>query len=204
MRSKLELAGLGALRAAALASMCLAGAALAREPQGAAKMTLSGYVDAAAGPALLAGHYDDVIAALGGRGFRFKEDAVAGSTNLCVAYIMAHRWQAADPACGEAIRFARLETTESQPYALAAHADHVAIAYSNRAVLEWLEGRQASAADDLAKARSIAPASDSVVQNLAKLGGHAPLLGRETARPGAHAPARGPSGASSVAAATHG
>ena len=161
------------LRVAALVSMWFAASAYA--DGGSEKMTLSAYVDAAEGSTLLAGRYADVIGVLGSHGLSFKQDEVAASTNLCVAYIMMHRWSDADPACDAAIRFAKLEMPESGPAAADAHAQRVAIAYSNRAVLEWLEDRSGSAADDLTRAHALAPGSEFVAQNLARL--HAPVRG---------------------------
>jgi hypothetical protein len=155
------------LRIAALASMCFAASAQAHDPH--KGMTLCGYIDAADGQNLLTGRYGEVIGALGSYGLRFKEDAVAASTNLCVAYIMTHSWNTAARACDEAIRFATLETRESPALRPDAHDEHIAIAYSNRAVLEWLQDRSARAADDLARAHALAPYSESVAHNIARL-----------------------------------
>lgn len=158
------------LRIAALASMCLAASAHAEaEHKG---MTLFAYMDAAEGANLLAGRYGAVVGVLGSHGVRFKEDEVAASTNLCVAYVMTHRWDAADPVCDEAIRLANLEMRESLGLGADAHDEHdehVAIAYSNRAVLEWLEDRSERANDDLARAHALAPQSEPVAQNIARL-----------------------------------
>ncbi len=198
MRRLLDpIAGPRALRAAALAAMCLAAGAhaeRARADDAYPKMTLSAYADAAEGRTLLAGRYGAVIQALGDHGVRFKQDDVAASTNLCVAYVMTHRWSEAHPACDEAIRFAKLEAPESPASLADVHGECLAIAYSNRAVLEWLEERPASAADDLARAHALAPESEFVAQNLARL--HASL-----AAAGTHAPLRG---GARTAAAAHG
>ena len=162
-----SIAGCRTARVAAFASMCFAAGAHADgEHQ---KMTLGAYTDVAEGQTVLAGRYSDVIDVLGTHGLRFKQDALAASTNLCVAYIMTHRWSEAHRACDEAIQFAKLEMPERPGSAAAAHDACVAIAYSNRAVLEWLEARSASAADDLAKAHALAPSAEFVAQNLAKL-----------------------------------
>ncbi len=168
MRRMLDsITGCGPLRVAALASMCFAASARADDTH--QKMTLGAYTDAAEGQAVLAGRYGDVIDVLGSHGLRFKQDELAASTNLCVAYIMSHRWSEAHLACDAAIRFAKLEMPERPGFAPDAHGERVAIAYSNRAVLEWLEDRSASAADDLAKAHALAPGAELVVQNLARL-----------------------------------
>ncbi|HEY2590606.1 MAG TPA: hypothetical protein VGI35_03355 [Steroidobacteraceae bacterium] len=181
------------LGVAAIASMCFAADAHADGAH--QKMMLGAYTDAAEGQTVLAGRYGAVIEVLGGHGLRFKQDELAASTNLCVAYIMTHRWNEARPACDEAIRFAKLEMPESPGFADDAHHESVAMAYSNRAVLEWLEARSASAADDLAKAHTLAPSADFVAQNLARL--HASLTAA-----GSGSPARG--SASTTAMAAHG
>jgi len=169
------------LRIAALASMCCAASAHADGTH--PKMTLSAYLNAPDGEPLLAGRYGEVIGALGSHGLRFKQDAVAASTNLCVAYIMTHRWSEAHRACDEAILYAKLEMPESRGFVPGPH-ETVAIAYSNRAVLEWLENRSVSAADDLARAHALAPDSESVAQNLARLGVPLTAGGARTPRHG--------------------
>lgn len=172
----------GPLRLAALASMCFAAGANAHPAH--PKMVLSAYADAADGTSLLAGHYGEVIASLGSHGLLFKQDALPASTNLCVAYIMTHRWSEADSACDEAIEFAKLEVRDAPRSGPDEHDVHVAVAYSNRAVLELLEQRPARAAADLSRARALAPNSEFVAQNLSRL--HAPLAaaGARSALPG--------------------
>ncbi len=133
------------------------------------KLVLSGYGDRAAGATLLAGHYGTVIEELGGHGPSFARDAVAASTNLCIAYIMTARWSAAHPACDEAVALAALDVPERDLLSREMHGEQMAVAYSNRAVLHWLESRPASAAEDLSKARALEPGSEAVSQNLAAL-----------------------------------
>ena len=176
-----SIAGSRPVRVATLVSMCFAASAYAPVTRAAdahstavqPRMVLSAYVDAADGQTLLAGHYDAVLAAFGSRGLRFKQDELAASTNLCVAYIMMHQWSEAHFACDEAIRFAKLEVPQSPRFPRDDHAVHIAVAYSNRAVLEYLEHRPASAADDLTRAQAAAPDSRFVAQNRASM--RAPL-----------------------------
>jgi hypothetical protein len=124
------------------------------------KPVLSGYYDTAAGRSLVAGRYDLVIKRLGSRGAEFSLDEVAASTNLCVAEIATHRWDAARATCESAITYASIPTWER------AHQERaLAIAYSNRAVLHWLEHEPERAAADLSKARAIAPGVAIVEQN---------------------------------------
>jgi hypothetical protein len=188
-----SISGCRPIRVAAFASVCFAAGAHADDAH--QKMTLSAYTDAAEGQAVLAGRYGEVIDVLGSHGSQFKQDELAASTNLCVAYIMTHRWSEAQPACDEAIRFAKLEMPESPAFADHTYGERVAIAYSNRAVLEWLEARSVTAADDLARAHALAPGAEFVVQNLARL--HASLTAA-----GSGSPARGST--STTAMAAHG
>lgn len=61
--------------------------------------------------------------------------------------------------------------------------EYPALAYSNRAVLEWISSDEAAARKDLAKAQKVAPQSDFVAQNLAALEAHG-----EVAQAGAPVP----------------
>lgn len=176
-----RLAGPGALGAAAAAAL-LAGAHAGPAhagpiPAGPAhpgaadhKLVLSGYEDDAAGAQLLAGRYGAVIEKLAHHGRAFTDDEVAASTNLCVAYIMTAKWDAAHAACDEAIALASLDVPQPGALSLRAHNEQIALAYSNRAVLQWLEDHRASAADDLSKAKALSPDSEAVSQNLTMFG----------------------------------
>lgn len=161
-------AGASALGAAVAATALLTSAASAASaaagsigPAGAAshKLVLSAYQDAAEGTQLLAGHDEAVIEAIGPHGVRFAGDDVAASTNLCVAYIMTMRWDAARPACDAAVELAEGDVPEPDLISRELHLEQVAIAASNRAVLDWLQDHRASAADDPSRAKALAPAS---------------------------------------------
>jgi hypothetical protein len=143
-------------------------AAQAAEP--AHKVMLSGYEDSVGGASLMAGDYQAVIAQLAPHGFTFWKDAVAASTNLCVASIMTKSWDGAQRACDEAIKYARLQDLGSDLYQREVRDEQVALAYSNRAVLHWLESQPQSAAADMARAQSLSPQSQFVSQNVARLG----------------------------------
>lgn len=162
MRKLMRNAGPAAFGLAVLGSMMLGAAARAETPSH--KLMLSGYADGPQGEALLAGRYDLVILRLAGHGAPFDVDEVSASTNLCVAYIMTRHWSSAQRVCDEALRDARLDTPEPTMFSRLARNEEVAIAYSNRAVLKLIEGRAASAADDLAKARALSHA-DFVSRN---------------------------------------
>ncbi len=154
-----------ALGAAILATALLTAGAHANAAH--RKFVLSGYEEQAAGADLLAGRYVKVIEELGPRGARFADEEIAASTNLCVAYIMSANWDAARPTCDGAVALAELDVSARDLPSREAHAEQVALAYSNRAVLNWLEDRPASAVDDLSKAHVLAPASLFVSENLA-------------------------------------
>ena len=156
------------LRAAVLGSIAAAAAAQAGAGE---KVVLGGYQDAAAGSQLLAGDYQGVIGRLATHGFAYSQDEAAASTNLCVAYIMTKAWDAAHRECDLAIRLAHLSDFSDVSLAgRTSNAERVALAYSNRAVLNWLEARPQSAAQDIARAQSLSPQASFVSQNLARLG----------------------------------
>ncbi|MEJ0008013.1 MAG: hypothetical protein WDM77_17015 [Steroidobacteraceae bacterium] len=105
------------------------------------KLTLSGYIDAAAGAQLVAGNYAAVIDQLAPHSIHFTQDEVAASTNLCVAYVAAGKLAEAHGACDEAIKLASLDQTGMTLAEHLAHQDAVALAYANRAVLSKLSGK---------------------------------------------------------------
>lgn len=126
------------LAATAVATLLVASAARADVEPG--KLTLSGYVDAAAGEQLLAGNYAAVIGKLAPHTMNFTADEVAASTNLCVAYVATGKLVEAHNACDEAIRLARLDQAGGTLQDRLAHQDALSLAYANRAVLSKLSG----------------------------------------------------------------
>lgn len=160
-----------ALATLAAPALPAAGAQAADPP---AAAVLSAYENSAGGRAVLAGDYAGAIAELAGHGASYRLDAVAASTNLCVAYVMSRQWDEAHAACDEAVMTARLDETYSPTlYARGVHAQEVALAYCNRAVMHWLAAQPESAASDLARARALAPTSAFVARNLEAVA-HAP------------------------------
>ena len=149
---------------AALAALLVASAA--RADSDAHKLMLSGYEDTAAGPSLMAGRYDAVIKALGARGPSYQHDPIAASTNLCVAYIVTHQWEAADATCDAAVEAAK-PAVGATLFERKQHDESVALAYSNRAVLHWLEDHPELAASDFAMARLLSPEAEFVSHNVA-------------------------------------
>ncbi len=158
-----------ATRRIAVAGALCAAALAAHADGGAMKPMLSGYTDGVAGASLMAGDYQRVIERLGSRGLEYSSDELSASTNLCVAYIVTRHWTAAHPACDEAIRIARMSPRDSLLFTHEIQDYQVALAYSNRAVLNWLEARRENAASDMAHARALSPAAQFVAQNAVAL-----------------------------------
>jgi hypothetical protein len=154
MRRFTRSVGPAALGFAVLGAMTLSASARAAAPPH--RLVLSGYADGVQGENLMKGRYAAVIRELADHGVRFKSDEVAASTNLCVAYIMTRHLSEARTACDEALRDAKLDVVGFTMYSRMAHDEEVAIAYSNRAVLELVQGQPTSAANDRPVPRSSA------------------------------------------------
>jgi hypothetical protein len=122
----------------AAATLLLVSAAHANVEAG--KLTLSGYIDAAAGEQLMAGNYAAVIDKLAPHTTDFTVNEVAASTNLCVAYVATGKLDAAHAACEEAINMARLDQAGETVLERLTHQDALSVAYANRAVLSKLSG----------------------------------------------------------------
>jgi hypothetical protein len=125
--------------AAALAATVLAASAAHADPSS-PKLVLSGFVDAADGAQLMAGDYAGVIEKLAPHTIDFREDEVAASTNLCVAYVASGKLGPAHDACNEAITMARLMDRDTEMLERMSHQDALSVAYANRAVLNRLAG----------------------------------------------------------------
>ncbi len=127
------------LAASLTASLLFASAAHADVEGG--KLTLAGYIDAAEGEQLMAGHYATVIDKLSPHTADFTLNRVAASTNLCVAYVATGKFDAAHGACDEAIKMARLDVMNATMVERLSHQDSLSVAYANRAVLTKLSGQ---------------------------------------------------------------
>jgi hypothetical protein len=126
---------------AATAAAMLLAASAARADVEAGKLTLTGYIDAADGAQLMAGDYAAVIDKLAPHALDFSANEVAASTNLCVAYVAAGKFDEAHNACEEAIKMARLDQFDSTVVERLAHQDALSVAYANRTVLTKLSGK---------------------------------------------------------------
>ena len=85
---------------------------------------------------------------------------------------MAPQWAAAQTACNMAVRYAplaKLTHTEGALDALHLQDRAIAIAYSDRAVLEWLTTNARAAAQDMEHTTSLLPVSALVAHSVAAL-----------------------------------
>jgi tetratricopeptide (TPR) repeat protein len=166
---------------AGIALTLLSGGALA---DGAHRFVFTAYSDAAGGADVVAGRYQAALEQLRAHRDAMDLDPSAANTNRCVAYSMTLRWQQARAACDAAVRAANEQRQSAQASWLpASNTESLAVAYANRAVVNWLSDDDAAAREDLAKARELSPRAAFVAQNLAALRVH-----REMARAGAPAP----------------
>jgi hypothetical protein len=150
------------VRIALLASMLFAATAHADGPAG--KLTLSVYEDTAGATNVLAGRYEAAVKQLSNGGATYNNEYA--KTNLCVALIMAHQTEAATSACDEAIKRARSAMPHNVAFATFDEKHLLALAYSNRGVLYFLQKQPQQASEAVAQARTFAPKADFVAANL--------------------------------------
>jgi hypothetical protein len=144
-----------------LASMLVASISYA-DP-GAGKLTLSVYEDTPGSFSVLRGNYEDAIRQIRKRGVSHQGEYT--TTNLCVALIMTRRIEEAKSACDAAIERAKAGMPTNVFRAAPAQKALLALAYSNRAVLSWLQQQPDSAAEDVRRAHDLAPNADFVAAN---------------------------------------
>ena len=162
----LRLAILGAMQGGAL----LAGTAAhgAEQPN---KFVMTAFTGAPGGENIVSGDYRAAIEQI--RGAESTDTPVA--TNQCVAYTMSGQFDAARKACDTAVSSAQADRRNVGPTQLWDQqrlSETLAIAYSNRSVLDWLSHNDAAAHHDLSKAGSAAPETPEtavVSQNLSAL-----------------------------------
>jgi hypothetical protein len=154
---------------AAVAFMLASASALAGGTQ---RFVFTAYRDAAGGADVVAGRYHAALAQLKSYPRMTDLDPAATNTNRCVAYSMTLQWRAAHAACDAAVRATDAQSMPSE--------DKLALAYANRAVMDWLSNDEAAAGKDLARAQELSPRAAFVARNLAalKLHGTAALAGK--------------------------
>lgn len=156
----------------AVAATVLAGYAAhaAEQPR---TFELTAFSNGTAGSALVAGDYSNAVQQLNSHAHPLDSDSL--NTNRCVAYVVTRQLEAAHAACNAAVRDAQQALTTlpmSLSYARSEYRGYLALAYSNRAVMNWLLNDSASAQSDLKKAEAVAPKAAFVARNLTALHSH--------------------------------
>jgi hypothetical protein len=147
----------------AVAAAALAGSAAYADDS--RNFELTAFSNGTAGTALLSGDYNTAIGQLQ-RGHLLRDETT--STNSCVAYVATRQLQSARVACDAAVRDAQQEIASmpvTMSWARSEYRDYLALAYSNRAVLNWLANDASAAQSDLKKAAAVAPKAEFVARN---------------------------------------
>ena len=157
----------------ALAGALLVGSAAfaADEPH---TFELTAFSNGTGGKAILSGDYNTAQQELNSRGRSLDVETVA--TNRCVVYTLTRQIDAAHAACDKAVHEAQQEIAGlpvSLSWARSDYRDYLALAYSNRAVLNWVTNNATGAQDDLKKAAAVSPKASFVARNVSALQNHA-------------------------------
>jgi hypothetical protein len=157
----------GKLAAIAATSIFSAVAAHASDVT-APKLMLTAFINGAGGESVMAGKYDAALTEI-------KRDRSASSdlytakiTNACVTYAVMKQLTEAKSACNEAVRAAKYDRMGALRFASGSKLQnsYVAIAYTNRAVVNMMSKNVEGAKSDLARAKSLAPEAEFVSKNL--------------------------------------
>ncbi len=139
-----------ALGAGLLAALTLVGQPIAaHDAQPAFEMVA--IKDQAQGRSVVHGRYDQAIRRLESARPRYFRD-YAATINLCVAYTMTARFEAASGACDSAIAIGHRGAESRSSFSRDAAARDLALALSNRGVLRAVSGDDDGAAEDFAAA----------------------------------------------------
>lgn len=144
-----------------------------------ARFVLAAYSNVDGGREILSGDYKAALTALDARGRGDGAETAYLSLNRCAALTMTKQWAVAQAACDKAVHDARLNKISDGGGSLEElHLlnEKVALAYSDRAVLEWLTNNRKAAAQDMAQAKSVFPQSELVAQNFAALAMRSPVV----------------------------
>jgi hypothetical protein len=143
------------------------------------------YSNRTGGAKLATGDYANAAqAVLGQAAAMGASDPQALDTNRCVAYTMTQQLAKARSACDAAVADTLRADDTMLSFSPQTHkqADAAAaVAYSNRAVMHWLEADIAAAGADLARAQALAPQAGFVTHNLAALQTHQGVASKTTA-----------------------
>jgi hypothetical protein len=156
--------------ACAVALLAGSAAQAAEQPR---TFELSAFSNGTAGTALMNGDYNTAIRQLGAGTHMLDGETLA--TNRCVAFTVTRQIEAAQTACNQAVREAQQAISSlpvSMSWARPEYREYLALAYSNRAVLNWVENNSAAAQSDLNKAAAVAPKAPFVARNISALQNH--------------------------------
>jgi hypothetical protein len=157
----------------AFTAALLAGSAAHAADEQPRTFELTAFSNGTAGASLLSGDYNTAVRELSPHVRSLDTDTA--STNRCVAYAVTRQIEAARSACNAAVRDAQQEISTlpvSMSWARADYRDYLALAYSNRAVLNWMVNDTAGAQSDLKKAAAVAPKAAFVARNITALQSH--------------------------------
>jgi hypothetical protein len=135
---------------------------------------LTAFSNGTGGKAILGGDYNAAQQELSSHHRTLDVETVA--TNRCVVYTLTHQIDAARVACDKAVREAQQEIAGlpvSLSWARSDYRDYLALAYSNRAVLNWVTNDATGAQADLKKAAAVSPKASFVARNVSALQNHA-------------------------------
>lgn len=156
----------------AFAAVLLSGSAAYAADQ-ARSFEITAFSNGTGGAALMSGNYNLAVKEVGTRANTLDEETI--NTNRCVAYVLTRKLTEAHTACDAAVADAHeqlMNLPVAMMWARSEYRDHLALAYSNRAVLSWLDNDAARAQADLKKAAQVAPKADFVARNLTALESH--------------------------------
>ena len=134
---------------------------------------LTAFSNGEAGESLASGDYNTALSELSKHTHSLDADSAA--TNRCVAFTVTRQIEAAHVACDTAVRQAQQAISSlpvSMTWARSDYRDYLALAYSNRAVLNWVSNDTIAAQADLKKAAAAAPNAAFVARNLTALQSH--------------------------------
>ena len=155
----------------AVAAAVLAGSAAYADEVG--HFELTAFSNGTAGAALTSGDYNTALGQLQ-HGHALTNETT--NTNRCVAYVVTRQVESARIACDAAVREAQQDIASmpvSMSWARSDYRDYLAVAYSNRAVLNWILNDTRAAQSDLKKAASVSPKATFVARNETALETHA-------------------------------
>lgn len=161
---------------------------------GAHRFVFTAYSDGTAGAEVVDGRYRTALEELRSHPGEADLDPSATNTNRCVAYSMTLQWREARAACDAAVQAAGGDRPRSRlsqwGWPASANDERLALAYANRAVMNWLSGEESAARQDLAKAQELSPQADFVASNLTALKMHSEMAKArgEVAQTGAPTP----------------